>query len=85
MRRADGLLRTVLAAAALLLGAHEPASAYIGPGGGLALLTQALALLAVFGASVIMVLSWPYRAAKRLIRRMRGLDKEEPDRKSEEK
>jgi hypothetical protein len=85
MMRTARLLRVTLAGAVLLVAAHEPAAAYIGPGGGMALLAQAAALLTVFGVSVVMVLTWPYRAAKRFIRRLRGKDKEEPEQKAQEK
>jgi hypothetical protein len=64
---------------------HGPAAAYIGPGGGLTLLTQALAMLAAFSVSVIMVLTWPYRAAKRFLQRFRKKDQADPEKKSEER
>ena len=46
--------------------------AYIGPGGGLSLLTTALAMLAAFSVSTVVVLTWPLRALKRWLRRRRG-------------
>jgi len=50
------------------------ALAYIGPGGGLTLLTTALAMLAAFSVSAIVVLTWPIRAFRRWLRRRRGED-----------
>ncbi len=49
--------------------------AYIGPGGGLALLSTALAMLAAFSVSTVVVLTWPIRTFRRWLRRRRG----EPD------
>jgi hypothetical protein len=62
---------------------HRPAAAYIGPGGGLSLLTYALAMIAAFGVSTVVVLTWPYRAAKRFLRRLRGKHPEEPHKAKE--
>jgi hypothetical protein len=53
----------------------SPAEAYLGPGGGLSLLTTALAMLAVFSASAIVVLTWPVRALKGWLRRRRDKGK----------
>ncbi|MBV8912470.1 MAG: hypothetical protein JOZ05_05430, partial [Acetobacteraceae bacterium] len=50
------------------------ALAYIGPGGGLTLLTTALAMLAAFSVSAIVVLTWPIRAFRRWLRRRRRED-----------
>jgi hypothetical protein len=74
-------LRLALVAAIVLVSLHGPAAAYIGPGGGLALLTQALAMLTAFGVSAAVVLSWPYRAAKRYFRRLREKSKGSPEEK----
>lgn len=70
-RRAD-LARLVFAAGVLLGLTHGTAAAYIGPGGGLALLTTALAMLAAFSVSAVVVLTWPIRVVKRWLRRRRN-------------
>ena len=85
MKRPAELLRVALAAALLLASVSGPAAAYIGPGGGLTLLTTALAMLAAFGVSTVVVLTWPYRAAKRWLQRRREKRKGGPEeRKAEE-
>jgi hypothetical protein len=85
MKRPAELLRVALAAALLLASVPGPAAAYIGPGGGLTLLTTALAMLAAFGVSTVVVLTWPYRAAKRWLQRRREKRKGGPEeRKAEE-
>ena len=53
------------------------AAAYMGPGGGLTLLTTALAMLAAFSVSTMVVLTWPIRAVKGWLKRRR--QKEKPD------
>ena len=85
MKRPAELLRVALAAALVLASVSGPAAAYIGPGGGLTLLTTALAMLAAFGVSTVVVLTWPYRAAKRWLQRRREKRKGRPEeRKAEE-
>ncbi|HYZ63142.1 MAG TPA: hypothetical protein VE650_11870 [Acetobacteraceae bacterium] len=64
--------------AALLVLAPGLAQAYIGPGGGLSLLTTALAMLAAFSVSAVLVLTWPIRAFRRWLRRRRGEGDEKP-------
>lgn len=61
-----------LAGAAALLLTPCSAQAYIGPGGGLSLLTTALAMLAAFSVSTVVVVMWPIRAFQRWLRRRRG-------------
>jgi hypothetical protein len=71
MRRyAESLLLVLVASIPLAL-TPSPAGAYLGPGGGLSLLTTALAMLAVFSASAIIVLTWPVRALKSWLQRRR--------------
>ncbi len=85
MKRPIELLGATLVAAILLASVPSPAAAYIGPGGGLTLLTTALAMLAAFGVSIVVVLTWPYRAAKRWLQRRREKRRGSPDeRKAEE-
>ena len=77
MRRyAEPLLLVFVAGGSLLLSA-SPAAAYLGPGGGLSLLTTALAMLAAFSVSTVVVLTWPVRAVKGWFRRRR--DKRKTD------
>jgi membrane protein implicated in regulation of membrane protease activity len=64
-------VRAALAAGILLALTSGKAAAYIGPGGGLALLSTALAMLAAFSVSAVVVLTWPIRAVKRWLRRRR--------------
>ena len=64
--------RAEWAVAAAVLLTPGLAWAYIGPGGGLTLLTTALAMLAAFSVSAVVVLTWPIRAFKRWLRRRRG-------------
>jgi hypothetical protein len=66
-------------AAGSLVAALTPneAAAYMGPGGGLALLTTALAMFAAFSVSTMVVLTWPIRAVKGWLRRRR--EKGKPD------
>jgi predicted AlkP superfamily phosphohydrolase/phosphomutase len=54
---------------ALLVGAAQPADAYIGPGAGFALLSSFLALFTTILAALAAVLFWPFRT---LWRRVRG-------------
>ncbi len=77
MRRyAEPLLLVFVAGGSLVLSA-SPAAAYLGPGGGLSLLTTALAMLAAFSVSTVVVLTWPVRAVKGWLRRRR--DKRKTD------
>ena len=69
------------ACGAVLLLMPAPARAYIGPGGGLSLLTTALAMLAAFSVSTVVVVMWPIRALQRWLRRRRG--QEEPSKPDE--
>jgi hypothetical protein len=65
-------LAVFAAQAALLLAVMaRPAAAYIGPGGGLSLLPTALAMLAAFSVSAVVVITWPVRAARRWLQRRR--------------
>lgn len=86
MKRSAELTLWSLAAGSLVavLTPNE-AAAYMGPGGGLALLTTALAMLAAFSVSTMVVLTWPIRAVKGWLRRRRekgkpddGKDRKEP-------
>ncbi len=71
MQRRGELSRSALAAGILLALTSGRAAAYIGPGGGLTLLTTALAMLAAFSVSAMVVLTWPIRAVRRWLRRRR--------------
>ena len=77
MRRHAELLFLVLAASLPLALVSSPAAAYLGPGGGLTLLTTGLAMLAAFSVSTVVVLTWPVRAVKGWLRRRR--DKRKAD------
>ena len=70
MKRRTELLLLPLAVILLVL-TLSPATAYMGPGGGLSLLTTALGMLAAFSVSTIVVLTWPVRAVKRWLQRRR--------------
>ena len=77
MRRyAEPLILLFVAGISLAL-TPSPAEAYLGPGGGLSLITTALAMLAVFSASAVVVLTWPVRVVKGWLRRRR--DKRKAD------
>ena len=71
MKRRTELLLLPLAVILLVL-TPSPAAAYMGPGGGLSLLTTALGMLAAFSVSTIVVLTWPVRAVKRWLQRRRN-------------
>jgi len=71
MKRRTELLLLPLAVILLVL-TPSPAVAYMGPGGGLSLLTTALGMLAAFSVSTIVVLTWPVRAVKRWLQRRRN-------------
>jgi hypothetical protein len=58
-----------LGGALLLALVPAQAAAYIGPGGGLSLLPTALAMLAAFSVSAVVVITWPVRAFRRWLRR----------------
>jgi membrane protein implicated in regulation of membrane protease activity len=60
------LVRTMAAAAALVVGVALPAAAYIGPGAGLSLLGAFWGLLLAVVAALGFVIMWPLR---RLFRR----------------
>ena len=77
MKRRAELVRSVFAAGILLGLTPGTAAAYIGPGGGLALLTTALAMLAAFSVSAVVVLTWPIRVVKRWLRRRRNQGKDD--------
>jgi predicted AlkP superfamily phosphohydrolase/phosphomutase len=51
----------------LLLAAPTPASAYIGPGAGFALVSSAFVLITTFVVVAFTLLAWPFRAAWRLL------------------
>jgi len=72
MRRYAESLLLVLVAGIVLALTPSPAQAYLGPGGGLPLITTALAMLAVFSASAVVVLTWPVRLVKGWLRRRRA-------------
>ena len=71
MKRRTELLLLPLAVILLVL-TPSPADAYMGPGGGLSLLTTALGMFAAFSVSTIVVLTWPVRAVKRWLCRRRN-------------
>jgi len=75
MRRYAESLLLVLVAGIVLALTPSPAQAYLGPGGGLPLITTALAMLAVFSASAVVVLTWPVRLVKGWLRRRRAKGK----------
>jgi hypothetical protein len=78
MKRSAELTFSAMAAGSLLaVLTPSQAAAYMGPGGGLTLLTTALAMLAAFSVSTMVVLTWPIRAVKGWLRRRR--QKEKPD------
>ncbi len=84
MKRHVDLLLPALAAGGVLLAlTPSPAAAYLGPGGGLSLLTTALAMLAAFSVSTMVVLTWPVRAVKGWLQRRR--DKGKPEQHDQEK
>jgi hypothetical protein len=72
MKRHAEWVRVALAAGLLMALTPGKAAAYIGPGGGLALLSTAVAMLAAFSVSAVVVLTWPIRAVRRWLRRRRG-------------
>jgi hypothetical protein len=74
MKRHAEWERVTLVAGLLLALTPGRAAAYVGPGGGLALLSTALAMLAAFSVSAVVVLTWPIRAMRRWLRRRRGKD-----------
>ncbi len=59
----------LLALAAGLVATAAPAHAYIGPGAGFALLSSFLVVFVTIVLAVVSVLTWPFRALWRLIRR----------------
>ncbi|HME21646.1 MAG TPA: hypothetical protein VKI44_09925 [Acetobacteraceae bacterium] len=75
MKRGAELARPAFAAAILLALTPGMAAAYIGPGGGLTLLSTALAMLAAFSVSAVVVVTWPLRAMKRWLQRRRAKQK----------
>ena len=70
-RHVDARRALLLAGILVIAGASTRAEAYIGPGGGLSLLTMALAMLATYIVSVMVVLTWPVRAARAWLHRRR--------------
>ncbi len=84
IKRHVELLRSAFVAGILLALTAGPAAAYIGPGGGLSLLTTALAMLAVFSVSAMVVLTWPVRAVKRWLERRRNKGKADGSKGGEE-
>jgi hypothetical protein len=75
MKRRVELLLPALAAGILLALTPGPAAAYMGPGGGLSLLTTALAMFAAFSVSTVVLLTGPVRAVKRWFLRRRNKGK----------
>jgi membrane protein implicated in regulation of membrane protease activity len=63
------MVRTLIAAAALVAGVALPAAAYIGPGAGLSLLGAFWGLLLAVVAALGFVILWPLR---RMFRRQRA-------------
>jgi predicted AlkP superfamily phosphohydrolase/phosphomutase len=61
--------RVVRLAVLLLLGSAAPASAYIGPGAGFALMSSAFVLVTTVLAVLFTLLAWPFRAAWRAMTR----------------
>jgi len=73
MRRYAELLSLVFIASIAL--APSPAAAYLGPVVGLPFFATALAMLAVFSVSAVVVVTWPVRALKGWLRRRRDRGK----------
>ena len=67
------MVRTMVAAAALVVGVALPAAAYIGPGAGLSLLGAFWGLLLAVVAALGFVILWPLR---RMFRRARAAEHE---------
>ena len=65
--RCRPLWLTLTLAGMLLLAAPAPASAYIGPGAGFALVSSAFVLVTTFFVVAFTLLAWPFRAAWRLL------------------
>lgn len=84
------VLTTIALAVLVLLGSATPASAYIGPGAGFALMSSALVLITTILVVLVTLLAWPFRvlwraltspaAPKASIRRLIvvGLDGQDP-------
>src|SRR5262245_33749482 len=66
VRRAMPWLTLALSLGLLLVNA-APASAYIGPGAGFALMSSAFVLVTTFLVVIATILAWPFRAVWRLI------------------
>ena len=62
-------MRVVQLTIVLLLGIVTPASAYIGPGAGFALMSSAFVLVTTVVAVLFTLLAWPFRLAWRAITR----------------
>ena len=75
MKRRVELSLLPLAAGILIVLTPGAAAAYMGPGGGLSLLTTALAMLAAFSVSTMVLLTGPVRAVKRWVLRRRNKGK----------
>ena len=60
-------LATLAVAALVLLGSASPASAYIGPGAGFALMSSAFVLVTTILVVFVTLLAWPFRALWRLL------------------
>ena len=71
MKRRVELPRLAVAVGILLALTSGKAAAYIGPGGGLSLLSMALGMLAAFSVSAMVVLTWPIRTVRRWLRQRR--------------
>ena len=77
MKPRDDVPLLALAVGLMVVLTSGRANAYIGPGGGLALLSTALAMLAAFSVSAMVVVTWPVRAFRRWLRRRR--ERRNPD------
>jgi hypothetical protein len=85
MKRRAELPLLALAAGILLVLTPSPAAAYMGPGGGLSLLTTALAMFVAFSVSTMVLLTWPVRAVKRWFLRRRNKGKADGSNADEER
>ena len=85
MKRRAELPLLALAGGIVLALTPDPAAAYMGPGGGLSLLTTALAMFAAFSVSTMVLLTGPVRAVKRWLLRRRNKGKADGSNADEER